>query len=197
MSQRRARHQNVVSSVVLKNGIEEPWASGGVARFINSLGYKETTLKSDTESAILGSRNRVAENCNAEVTLEDAVKGDNPSTRLVETAVMLLRGVTRTVKFHVESCTQEEFREHSTILPWLMEHAGSILSRCQKGRDGRTPFERFHGKKPTQEFVLFGEKVLARPISSEPLKRMNPRYKFGVWLGVRNNSAECFVGTGG
>ena len=23
---------------------------------------------------------------------------------------------------------------------------------------------------------------------------MNPRYKFGVWLGVRNNSAECFVG---
>ena len=24
---------------------------------------------------------------------------------------------------------------------------------------------------------------------------MNPRYKFGVWLGVRNNSAECFVET--
>ena len=52
-----------------------------------------------------------------------------------------------------------------------------------------------HGKKPTQEFVPFGEKVLARPITSEPLNRMNPRYKFGVWLGVRSNSAECFVGT--
>ena len=51
------------------------------------------------------------------------------------------------------------------------------------------------GKKPTQEFGPFGEKVLARPISSEPLNRMNPRYKFGVPLGVRNNSAECFVGT--
>ena len=24
---------------------------------------------------------------------------------------------------------------------------------------------------------------------------MNPRYKFRVWLGVRNNSAECFVAT--
>ena len=32
--------------------------------------------------------------------------------------------------------------------------------------------------------------MLARPISSEPLNRMNPRYKFGVWLRVRNNSAE-------
>ena len=41
----------------------------------------------------------------------------------------------------------------------------------------------------------FGEKVLARPTPSEPLIRLNPRYNFGVWLGVRNNSAECFVGT--
>ena len=52
-----------------------------------------------------------------------------------------------------------------------------------------------HGKKPAQEFVPFGETVLARPIFSEPLNRMNPRHKLGVW--VRNNSAECFVGTAG
>ena len=35
----------------------------------------------------------------------------------------------------------------------------------------------------------------AGPISSEPLNSINPRYKFGVWLGVRINSAECFVET--
>ena len=108
---------------------------------------------------------------------------------------MLLCGVIRTIKCHVESCTQEELRGDSPILPWFVEHAGSILSRCQKGRDGRTPVERSHGKKPAQEIVPFGEKVLARPMSSTPLNRMNPRYKFGVWLGVRNNSAECFVVT--
>ena len=32
------------------------------------------------------------------------------------------------------------------------------------------------------------------PISSEPLNRLNPRFKLGAWLGVRNSSAECFVG---
>ena len=178
------RHQNIMSSVVLKKGIDEPWASERVTRFINSLGYKDISLKSDTEPAVVAFRNRVAENCNAEVTLEDAVKGDTPSNELIETAVMLLRGVIRTIKCHVGSCTQEELREDSPILPWLVEHAGSILSRCLKGRDRRTPFERFHGKKPTQDLVKFGEKVLARPISSEPLNRMYPRYKFGVWLGV-------------
>ena len=163
------RHQNIVSRVVLKKGIEEPWASERVARFVNSLGYKEITLKSDTEPAIIALRNRVAEKCNAEVTLEDAVKGDLPSNGWVENAVILLRGVIRTIKCHVESCTQEELREDFPILPWLVERVGCILSRCQTGRDGRTPFERLHGKKPTQEFVPFGEKVLARPLSSEPL----------------------------
>ena len=104
------------------------------------------------------------------------------SNGLVENGVLLLRGVIRTIKCHVESCTHEELWEDSPILPWLVEHAGSMLSRCQNGRDGRTPLERLHGKKPAQELVPFGEKVLARPISSEPLNRMNPRYKFGVWL---------------
>ena len=63
----------------------------------------KNTLKSDTEMAIIAFKNRVAENCNAEVTLEDAVKGDKPSNGLVENAVMLLRGVIRTIKCHVES----------------------------------------------------------------------------------------------
>ena len=78
------RHQNIMSSVVLKRGIEERQASERVARFINSLGYKEITLKCDTEQAIIAFRNRVDENCKAEVALEDAVKGDKPSNGLVE-----------------------------------------------------------------------------------------------------------------
>ena len=65
-----------------------------MARFISSLGYKEITLKSDT----IAFRNRVAENCHAEVALVDAVKGDKTSNGLVENAVMLLRGVIRTIK---------------------------------------------------------------------------------------------------
>ena len=137
ISVKEDRHQNIMSSVVLKKGIEEPWASERVARFTNSSGYKEITLKSDAEQAIIAFRNRVAENCKAEVTFEDAVTGDKPSNGLVEKAVMLLRGVIRPIKCHVESCTQEELREDFPILSWLVEHAGSMLSRCQKGRDGR------------------------------------------------------------
>ena len=38
-----------------------------------------------------------------------------------------------------------------------------------------------------------GEKVLAKQITTDPMNRPNPRYKFGIWLGMRNNSAECFI----
>ena len=90
-------------------------------------------MNSDTEPARIAFRNRVAEKCNAEVTLGYAVKGDKPSTGLVENAVMLLCSVIKTIKCHAESRTQEELREDSLVLPWLVAHAGSILSRCQKG----------------------------------------------------------------
>ena len=152
------------------------------------------TLKSDTEPAIVAFRNSIAAMCKAEVTTEDAVKGDNESNGLIENAVMLLRGIIRTIKCHVESRTQQPLSDDSPVLPWLVEHAGCILSRCQRGRDRRTPFERLHGEKPTQEFVPFGEKVLARQITKGPMNRMNPRYQYGIWLGIRNYSAECFIG---
>ena len=122
------------------------------------------------------------------------MKGDKESNGLIENAVMLIRGIIRTIKCHIESRTQEPISDESLVTPWLVEHAGCILSRCQKGRNGKTPFERLHGKKPTQEFVPFGEKVLARRVNTEPMNRMNPRYQCGIWLGMRNNSAECFIG---
>ena len=70
------RHQNIMNSVAFKKGVEEPWTIERVAKFSHLLGYREITLKSDTEPAIVAFRNRVAEMCKAEVTTGDAVKGD-------------------------------------------------------------------------------------------------------------------------
>ena len=131
------RHQNIMSRVVLKKGIEERWRSERVARFINSLEYKELTLKNGTEPTRIAPTNRVAENGNAEVTVEDAVKGDKPSNGLDENAATLLRGIIGTIKCHVESFTQEELREDFPILPWLVEHAESVRRVETVGRHSK------------------------------------------------------------
>ena len=110
------------------------------------------------------------------------MKGDKASNVHIDNVVMLIRGIIRTITYHNESSTQEPLSDEAPILPWLVEHAGCILSRCHKNRDGKTAFERLRDKKPSQEFVPLGETVLAKPISTDHLKRMNPRYKFGIWL---------------
>ena len=156
------------------------------------LGYREITLKSDTELAIIAFSDRVAAMCKAEVTTEDAVTGHKESNGLIENAVMLLRGIIRTIKCLIESRTQEPLGDDSPVILWLWSRMHPI--HVPKGRDGRTPLERLHGKKPTQEFVPFGEKVLVRQITTDPRNRMNPRYQYGVWFGMRNNSADCFIG---
>ena len=54
---------------------------------------------------------------------QKSVKGDTESNGLLETAVMLQRGIIRTIKCHIESSTQEPLSDESPIPPWLVEHA--------------------------------------------------------------------------
>ena len=54
------RHQTIKSTIVLRNGVEEPRAIEITARFINSLGFREIPLKSDTEPSILAFRQKNA-----------------------------------------------------------------------------------------------------------------------------------------
>ena len=131
--------------------------------------------------------------CNAEVATEDTVVGDKESKGLIENADVQIRGLIRTIKCHIESNTQEPLSDESPILLCLVEHAGCIFVKMSKGRDGKTPFERLNGKKRTQEIVPFGENVLAEQVSSDPMNRINLRWRFGIWLGMRQNSAECFI----
>ena len=178
------RHQNIISSVALKKGVEEPWTIERVVKFMDLLGYREITLKSDTEPAIIAFRNRAVAMCKAKVTTEDAVEGDKESNGLIENAVMLLRGNIRTIECHIESRTQE-LNDDSLVMPWLVEHARCILSWCQKGRDGRTPFgETARQEADTRVYPVRREKVLARQITTDPRNTMNPRYQCGVRLGM-------------
>ena len=54
------RHRNIMSSVALTKGVEEPLTVKRVVKFIDLLGHREITLKSDAEPAIIAFRNRVA-----------------------------------------------------------------------------------------------------------------------------------------
>ena len=95
-------------SAVQNKCLEEPRAIQRVVRFIDALGCREIAVKSDTEPATIAIRNRVAAGCRAEITTEDAVKGDQQPNRFIENGVMQWRGIIRTITCHIES---ETFRQ--------------------------------------------------------------------------------------
>ena len=129
--------RNIMSSVAMKKGVEEPWTVERVAKFIDWLGYREITLKSDTEPPIIAFRNREAEACKAKVTTDDAVKGDEESNGLIENAVMLIRGVVRTIKCHIESKTQESLSDDSPVMPWYLQFDVERAVENRQGSDQR------------------------------------------------------------
>ena len=90
------RHQNIMGSVALKKGVEEPWTIERVVKFIDLLGYREITLKSDTEPAIIAFRNRAAAMCKAEVATVGRSGRRQKLDGLTENAAVALRGVVRT-----------------------------------------------------------------------------------------------------
>ena len=87
---------------------------------------------------------------------------------LLENAVIQLRGIIRTTICYSQT------RLNSFHLAWWSTQETSHPD-VRKAR--RTPSESLHGKRPHQEFVPFGAKVLA-----------------GRWLGLRNNRAQSFIG---
>ena len=94
------RHQNVVGCVAVEKGVDGPWTLESVVRFIDLLGYREITLESDT--GIIAFRNRVAAMCKSEVATEDALRGDKQSNRLIESTVILQRGIISTIECRIE-----------------------------------------------------------------------------------------------
>ena len=67
-------------------------------RFVNLLGYREITMKCDTEPTIVAFRNGVAANCKVEVTVEHAARQ-------------------RIGWDHIESRREEPLNDDSLVMP--------------------------------------------------------------------------------
>ena len=97
---------------------------------------------------------------------------------------MLTRGMIRSSRCHIERSTQELLNGEIICSAVVGGVCRMYPVQMSKSRDGKTPSE-----KRSDMFVPCGEKVLTKQISTEPMNRLNPRYKFGIWLGVRHTSA--------
>ena len=71
------------------------------------------------------------------------------------------------------------------IVAFIPEYAAYLMNRMNVGKDGKVPYERIKGKKPTILGLEFGEKVLYKIKLSNRMEKINSRWDEGIFVGVR------------
>ena len=95
-----------------------------------------------------------------ETVPENSPKGESQSNGSIESAIRELAGMTRTLKDAIESKIGEPLGQDHPMLPWIVEHSGTVITRYRIGKDGRTAYQRIKGKNPSNRVVPLEEKVL-------------------------------------
>ena len=81
------------------------------------------------------------------------------------------------------------------LMPWLVRHAGWLVTHYQVKVDGKTPYERLRRRPYNGEVVEFGEVVHYKPSVPGGPAKLDDRWFIGVWLGKSLASDEHLVGT--
>ena len=81
------------------------------------------------------------------------------------------------------------------IVAFIPEYAAYLLNRLQQGNDGKVPYERLKGKRPTILGIEFGEKVLYKLRMGAQMEKINPRLEYGIFVGIRRRSNEVILAT--
>ncbi len=105
-----------------------------------------------------------------------------------------MRGVGGCIDWALEELDGVKRELWSTVVPWLVRRAGSMISRTRRGADGRTAFGLRKGKTYRKRLPPFGEKVMYLAAGKQK-SRLLDRWHEGLFLGVQDRSNEVVIGT--
>ena len=152
-------------------------------------------IVSDTERSIRSVADLLVKRYPKKATAQPTPKGDSQASDAAERAVLELGNQVRTLKIAFEARYPEvnlKVTEDFLIFPWMLHHAGWLVTRYGVKQDGRTAYERLRGRTYKSEVAEFGEVVLYK-ISNQGLRKLEDRWACGVWLGKSLSNDEHFV----
>eukprot|EP00435_Cladocopium_sp_Y103_P027107 s1055_g6.t1 len=192
---RDRRTKAVWAHPVPAKGVENPFAARQLLKDVESTGYKRVILKGDQEPSVQALLQQVKNGFKGECVLEEApVEAHGKSNGEAERAVQIVQGMGRTLKEYVEYYSEMELKADHPALPWLVEHAATVLTLFHKGapKDGMTAYQRLKGKPWKIPLPAWGELVEFRLRS---WAKLSARWQPGIFVGVNRNTTEKAVAT--
>ena len=176
-------HGAVGACQVLRKG-PEPHATDCVLAYLDTWGLGEVLLKAVSEPAIQALVDAVRITRDERTMVGKSPKYTHQSSGAVENAVRRIDSLTRT---HVCVCVLQEklgykVDSKSIALPWLVRHAGCVLSRFVKRDDGRNACGRLRSKECDRSLAQVGETVDFKIVRGE-MAKLEARWATGTFLG--------------
>ena len=204
----KERKSGSTNSMLVPNKGHDEWVINMLVNFIESHGFDRIILKSDNEPAIVALQQAVklmrvarAAPCDADrgTVLESSARGDSQSNGAAENAVREVEGMIRTWKLYIEEKLGQTLDNQHILLPWLIQHAGTLITRYKIGKDGKTAYQRLKGKKTSSRILPFGEKVLyMEPTGTKRRKNnLDSKHQYGIFAGVHGRTSEFRILTPG
>ena len=128
--------------------------------------------------------------------LEESPVKSSGSNGVAERGVQGIEGHIRALYLALQHRLQTKVDCRERIIAFIPEYAAYLMNRLEIGKDGKTAYERIKGKKPTVLGIEFGEKLMykVKPSGSK-LEKINARWEFGIFVGVRRRSGEVWIAT--
>ena len=180
-------------------GSGDPWIATRVAADIEELGSggSRVVLKADQDVAIADEQRQVVASKKGATVPVNSPVGESQSNGRVENAVQRVQVLIRTLKDALERRLNARIRSSDAIFPWMVEWAAGLITRYVKGHKGRTAYRGARGHDAQALVAEFGEKIMYMPSknTSKSAPRVDAKFHYGVWLGLRMKSDESIIGT--
>ena len=162
----------------------------------NGDGEGDILVKTDQEPAIQYLIKELVEaRADGKTVVEESPVKSSGSNGVAERGVQEIEGEIRALFIGLQERLGRKLDARERIVAFILEYAAYLANRLVRGSDGKVVYERIKGKEPTVLGVEFGEKVLYKVKLGSKLEKINPRWEYGIFVGVRRRSNEIQVAT--
>lgn len=98
-----------------------------------------------------------------------------------EVANKIIEGKLRSENLKLEKRLGIKLKKDEMLSPWSVRHAAWVVNRFQTGRDGKSAYQRIHGRPYRGAVVNFAEKVQFK--DDRDRGKLEDRWPIGIWVG--------------
>ena len=191
--------QSVWAYAVKTKGAGEAWIVDQIVEDMETIGLaqEKIILKADQEVSMTDVQKAIVKaRAGHGTALEQSRVGDSNSNGRVERSIQDLKGLIRTLRSATEEKTGEKIHLEDPIVPWMVRHAGHLITRFRVRENGRTSFQMMKGRRSNSKLVPFGETVLFKiPKTEKKTGDSEDRWEQCIWVGFIIRSGEHLVAT--